>query len=136
MIKIRKTGVVVDVSPQERADLTRQFSENHYLRFPNLLSEDLLRDFTEQFRAEAWVERIHKWIGVEVCLNDPTLIGLMNFLLNDQSLFRLIQELTGCGHIGCFEGRFYRMLPEAGHYDSWHTDFSGHRLVAFSVNLS
>ena len=50
-------------------------------------------------------------------------------------MFQMVQQVTGCGPIGCFTGRVYRMLPGPGHYDSWHTDAIEHRIVGMSVNL-
>jgi hypothetical protein len=57
-------------------------------------------------------------------------------LFNSTALFRLIEELTGCPAIGNFQGRIYMMRPDAGHYDTWHTDNDGNRLVGLSCNLS
>ena len=36
----------------------------------------------------------------------------------------------------CFTGRIYRMNSGGDHYDSWHDDVSGHRLIALSLNLA
>ena len=33
-------------------------------------------------------------------------------------------------------GRVYRMIPGSGHYDSWHSDMIGHRMIGMSINLS
>jgi len=135
MITIRKLGVEASFSGQELADLQRQFQENHFVRLPNLIDRALLEELYSQITTAHWENRVHDGIGIEVCLKDAGLVALMNFLLNDQELFQIIQKITGCQTIGCFQGRVYRMIPSAGHYDSWHTDFGEDRLLALSLNL-
>lgn len=51
-------------------------------------------------------------------------------------MLSFVEAMTGCGHIGSFAGRVYRLAPEVGNYDSWHDDLGANRLVAMSVNLS
>ena len=75
-------------------------------------------------------------IGVDSNLADTVAVALLNLVANDHRLFRIVREITGCGPIGCFRGRVYRMLPNAGHYDSWHNDLGDERLITLSVNLS
>jgi hypothetical protein len=57
-------------------------------------------------------------------------------LMNDRRLFELVEEITGCGPIGSFTGRLYRMMPQRNDYASWHDDLAYHRLVAISINVS
>jgi hypothetical protein len=68
--------------------------------------------------------------------NDPICIGLLTVLANDHRLFDFVRQVTSCPAIGSFIGRCYRMLPNAGHYDSWHDDVANHRMIAMSLNLS
>jgi len=58
------------------------------------------------------------------------------FLVNDKKLFQIIQTVTRCDQIGCFQGRVYRLNPGGGHHDSWHNDIGEDRLVGMSINLS
>jgi hypothetical protein len=58
------------------------------------------------------------------------------FLINDEKLFQVIQDVTRCDRIRCFEGRVYRVNPGPEHYDSWHNDIGEDRLVGMSINLS
>ena len=62
--------------------------------------------------------------------------GLVHFLLNNPALFEILQNITGCGRIGRFYGRVYRMVPVADHYDSWHDDAFDDRMITISINLS
>ena len=136
MITIGKSGLNVSLTNEEINSFSSDFRQNHFIRLPNLLDEQLLQIFCSEIETAEWKERAHDHIGVEVCLRDPDIPSLMNFLLNDTDLFRLLERITGCGSIGSFEGRVYRMIPSSGHYDSWHTDDGEHRLLAMSMNLS
>lgn len=135
MITIHKLGVEVSYSAQELADLRRQFEKNDFIRLPNLIDSALLQELYSQIEASEWENRAHDGIGVEICLKDSDLVSLINFVFNDQVLFRTIQDITGCENIGCFQGRVYRMVPASGHYDSWHTDVGDDRLLALSLNF-
>src|ERR1043166_8694931 len=135
MIKLHKSGVSLSFSNENLNDVRQSFKLNHFIRFPDLVSPEILEELHSQILETSWEERIHDGIGVEVCLNDPGIAGLLNFLLNDQELFDLIEKITMCQPIGNFAGRVYRMASNSGHYDSWHTDFGDHRLLALSINL-
>jgi hypothetical protein len=136
MITIHKSGIQVSLTAETIDSLRQHFQLHHYIRLPKLLSEELLEEFHQQIENSEWQERIHEHIGVEVCLADPGIAALLNFLWNDQEFFRLIERITGCERIGSFDGRVYRMIPNSGHYDSWHTDNGEDRLVALSMNLT
>jgi hypothetical protein len=136
MITIHKSGIHVSLTEERIASLRQDFQKYHFFRLPKLLSEELLEEFYRQIENSKWQERIHEDIGVEVCLADPGIAALMNFLWNDQEFFHFIERITGCERIGSFDGRVYRMIPNSGHYDSWHTDHGEHRLVALSMNLT
>jgi hypothetical protein len=60
---------------------------------------------------------------------------LLHFLANDPKLFHLMQQITGCGRIGCFSGRVYRMVAGHDYNLAWHSDLP-HRLIGMSINLS
>ncbi|HVQ40024.1 MAG TPA: 2OG-Fe(II) oxygenase, partial [Pyrinomonadaceae bacterium] len=73
----------------------------------------------------------------------------MVLLLNNPELFKVVEQITGCGHIGCLRGRIYRIVPGTSHHDEpdhyqtpyeiltgWHTDLNGTRLLALSINLN
>jgi hypothetical protein len=135
MITIHKSGIDASLPDQEITRLQQDFLQDHFVRLPNLISGGLLEELHSLITTAEWQARTHDGIGVEVVLKDPGVPSLINFLLNDQEFFRIIQKITGCGTIGCFHGRVYRMIPNAGHYDSWHTDIGEDRLLALSLNL-
>ena len=62
-------------------------------------------------------------------------LGLLQFLVNDPELYRLIEDVSECRPIRMFLGRVYRRLP-GRHFDSWHGDLKNERQVGMSINLS
>lgn len=61
---------------------------------------------------------------------------LLQFATNDPVLFDLVRAVTGCGPIGNFRGRLFRMAPGGAHHDGWHADLTGGRMIAMSLNLA
>ena len=100
-----------------------------------VIEPDFLRVVADALDRGEFYTRIHEGIGSELCASPSPLTGALELAFNDPVLFALIDELTGCGAIGCFEGRVYRMVPGEEHHDSWHSDVGEDRLVALSVNL-
>jgi hypothetical protein len=135
VIRISRSGSSCSNSAEDIHWLTKNFKRDSYIRFPGLLSDELLRELYSQILRCEWEQRVHEEIGVELCLKDKGIDGILNFLFNDRGLFQLLQQITGCETIGSFSGRVYRMTPGSGHYDSWHGDVGEHRLLALSLNL-
>jgi hypothetical protein len=81
--------------------------------------------------------RDYDGLAGELTLDQTTpLVARLLFLLNDPDLHRAIGEICGSGPIVRFDGRIYRRLPVAEHYDNWHDDRQGpRRVVTMSVNL-
>jgi hypothetical protein len=115
--------------------LRTQFDGEHCIRLPGFIDAELLRFIHKRFEHARFDVRVHQNIGVELSLADNVTLSLLHFLSNAPTLFDVIRQMTGCGRIGCFIGRVYRMAPGAGHYDSWHSDTTDHRLIGMSVNL-
>jgi hypothetical protein len=137
-IQIGKSGVLYSALAEDLDALRAQFDRQHYLRFDDLLGPELL-DFVQlQIDRSEFYERVHEGIGSnkELCMTSNTAFAALQFLINDQRLFQLIQDVTQCDQIGCFQGRVYRINPGSGHHDSWHNDIGEHRLVGMSINLS
>ena len=135
MITIDKSGTSCSFTEKGIESLRKDFQTHHFCRLPDLIDSALLEELYSQIVTADWQQMIHEGIGTEVCLNDPGTVALINFLLNDQQLFEIIQAITVCKPIGCFQGRVYRMIPDSGHHDSWHSDFGEDRLLALSLNL-
>lgn len=141
IIQITRSGTVSSSSAEDLDRMRSEFDRQHCIRIPELLEPGLLQLIQRRIDRAEFSEKIHKrsdleLICVESCLRDNTLLGLLHFLANDPRLFQIIQQITGCGQIGCFTGRVYRKIPGRGHYDSWHNDMADHRMIGMSINLS
>jgi hypothetical protein len=136
LVCLTKSGAVYSGSATDLARLRREFDRQHCSRLPRLLEHSLLALVQQQLEQATFEERRHKGVGVELCMQQNVAAGLLHFLANDPALFKLVRELTGCGPIGCFTGRVYRIFPESGHYDNWHKDTIEQRMIAMSINLS
>lgn len=119
----------------EFAEARAQFERDGYLKLKEFVDPPLLTLLLDAADAAEFRERTHHGIGVELCAVPGLLSGTLELACNDPALFTSIDALTGCGSIGCFEGRVYRLAPSTGHYDSWHSDVGQDRLIALSVNL-
>ena len=134
MIHLTRSGPTLPTS----ADLERlraQFDRQHCIRLEGFLAPAVLSFIHDRLDVAEFTQKAHGDISVELRLQPDAALDLLHFLGNDERLFALVQQLTGCGHIGCFLGRIYRMVPGSGHYDSWHGDTLDHRLIGMSVNL-
>lgn len=138
MIQITRVGVRTWGTEQSLEKLRREFDRRHTVRLPGILEPELLAVVLRGIDQAEFYERTHQAIGPnkELCLEKSPVVGLLHVLLNGEDLFRTIRRITGCGSIGCFDGRVYRVTPGCGHHDSWHSDVAEHRLVAMSINLS
>jgi hypothetical protein len=137
-IQIGKSGVVYSGLAEDLGALRAQFDRQHYLKLPELLGPELLDVLQTKVHQGEFYERVHEDIGSnkELCMASNSASAALLFLVNDKKLFQIIQAVTQCDQIGCFQGRVYRVNPGCGHHDSWHNDIGEHRLVGMSINLS
>jgi hypothetical protein len=136
IVQLSRTGPTVSGSDRELRRLRAEFDRRHCIRFPSLLDPDSYRLIQRQVDEAAFAPRTHEKIAAELCMTVNPALHMLNFLVNDGRFFHVVREVTGCGHIGAFIGRVYRMASGMGHYDSWHSDFVDHRMIGMSVNLS
>ncbi|MDP1569779.1 MAG: 2OG-Fe(II) oxygenase [Vicinamibacterales bacterium] len=119
--------------------LAAAFATARVLRLPRLFDADLLALLQRHLAAAAFTTRIAHGVyppAVDLKLRDDHLHGVLHFLLNDPAVVATVQHVAGVPEIGGFVGAVYRLLPGAGHRDSWHDDADGNRRVALTVNLS
>lgn len=136
MVQLTQAGAVVSASAAELEHLRRQFDRLHCILLPSLLEPELLHLVQHQIDAATFNPKTHEGIGTEVCMAENQAIHMLHFLALAPQLFQFIRQVTGCGRIGCFVGRVYRMVPGSQHYDSWHDDIIDHRMIGLSINLS
>jgi hypothetical protein len=123
-------------SAEELAELREHFDREHCVRLRGLIQRALLDQIIGRVEEAKFEERRHGEIGSEESMEGGTTLALLLLVANDKRLFDAIRTITGCGPIGCFDGRVYRLVPGTGHHDSWHSDMDGNRMIAMSVNLS
>jgi hypothetical protein len=123
-------------SADDLAALRNQFDREHCVRLRGLIQPPLLEQIINRVGEAAFEERRHGEIGSEECMEGGTTLAMLLLVANDERLFDAIRTITGCGPIGCFDGRVYRLVPGTAHHDSWHSDMDGNRMIAMSVNLS
>jgi hypothetical protein len=138
VVRLTRQGTVLSGSQEQLQELREQFQSSHYFRLPQLLDPDLRELIQQQIDSAQFRERVHDRIdsNKELCMSENAAIGALLFLMNDERLFEIVQSLTSCGEIRCFDGRVYRVNPNNEHHDSWHNDVGDHRLVGMTVNLS
>jgi hypothetical protein len=119
--------------------LAARFGAERRLLLPGLIASDLrslLLRRLDHARFEPRVAaRVHP-PATDLKLRDPDLNGLLHFLFNDAAVVAFVRTIGGDRSITGFVGAVYRMLPDAGHRDSWHSDADGNRRVGLTVNLS
>jgi Coenzyme PQQ synthesis protein D (PqqD)/2OG-Fe(II) oxygenase superfamily len=117
-------------------ELRRQFAEQPYVELPGFVAPALLSIVERAVNAGDFAHRAHPGIGEELCLESGPATAACQLVFNDAALLDVVTQIAACSALRCFDGRVYRLEPQAGHYDSWHSDASDDRMVGFSVNLS
>lgn len=137
MIQIQESGKVILPSPREVRRMRKCFHQDHHLRLPRFIEPALLRDLQREIETSRFRDD-HRpaHVGGTFSMARNRLAERFYLLFNDFALFRLIDEITGCGPVGCFFGQVYRYLPSRGHGLIWHTDAHCDRLIALTLNLS
>ena len=135
IFQLRHRGLYIgDSAALEEAQA--EFRDRHCILMPNLLEPTLVQSVAAALDRAEFRDYSHDEIGTELCARPGLATGVLELLANDPQLFETIRLITGCGPIGCFHGRVYRMVPNSGHYDSWHSDEGFDRMVTMSINLS
>ena len=116
--------------------LRRKFAEQPYVELPGFVAPALLSIVERAMNAGDFAHRAHPGIGEELCLEAGPATAACQLVFNDPALLDAVTQVAACSVLGCFDGRVYRLEPQAGHYDSWHSDASDNRMVGLSVNLS
>lgn len=139
---VRLTRAGLELGPPEEFEAARlALSSASGVLIKGFLSQDLVQDLQRRAASASFAARVDTGVTVgqpprDVVLVDDGLAGRIRFLFNDAALFRAVEALTGCDPIGFFRPTMYKMLARDGHFDSWHDDVDGNRMVALSVNLT
>ncbi|MBI3589987.1 MAG: 2OG-Fe(II) oxygenase [Candidatus Melainabacteria bacterium] len=139
MVKLTKSGILISEIESDFEILRSEFSENHCLKLKRFLEPNLLSLIQNCLRKEKFLEDKYK-VGDDEAVGykfeDEKILGFLHFLMNDEKLFKFIEQITGCKKIGCFTGRVYSKIPDKEQYDKWHDDLTNNRMISISINLS
>ncbi len=135
MIHLTKSGMTFSGSAADLDQARAEFTQQHWLRFPKFLDPELCEIIQSQLAGSDFHE-VAADFYTEATPSHSAAPFAMLMLLNNAPLFKIIETITGCAHIGCFRGRIYRHLPGTHHHIDWHSDWNGTRLHALTVNLS
>jgi hypothetical protein len=116
--------------------LRDNFEAQHYLVLPQLIEPSLLRWVSLRLQKTEFYLRVYEGLGRDLCPDEVHSMSLLNFLCNNRLIFETIEAITGCGRLGCFVGKIYRMEPNGDHFDTWHSDFLEDRKIGLTINLS
>lgn len=135
MVQITRDGLRTALSSV--AQLRETFERQSYICLPGLLSPEVLALVEPQINSADFFERVDEGPAAtrELCMVVNAGLSTLLLLVNDEKLFQLIQDITGCPRIHYFEGRVYKFVGGAGHFHRWHNDLVENRFVAMSVNL-
>lgn len=123
-------------SPDRDADPLRQaFDRCHCAKLAGFLDPVLRPAILGQIEHAQFEEYTHRGIGTDLTMTSNTCAGLLHFLVNDATVYELVETISGIHPIRYFGGRVYRRIA-GRHSDSWHTDLIDGRLIGMSVNLS
>jgi hypothetical protein len=117
--------------------LQAQWGAAHHILLPRLIGAELLADIQPRFADAAFVEHVHPASGHETVMTEGPAQRLLDFLLNDPRLLRVMERVTACGRIGgCLNGRIYRLMPGTDEGHDWHDDNVRGRVLGLSINLT
>ena len=132
LVRIGAGATEVVATAADLDEARRAYARDHHLHLEGFLHPELLA--TVRARIEEASFHALEACGTELRLDNGRAFDLMEFLLNDRALHAAIEAVTGCGPIGCYQGRIYRMGAE--HVAHWHNDVVDTRLVALTINVS
>ena len=131
-LRVKKTKM----PEKDLARLSAQFASQHWLLLPRFLDAPLL-DLIRRKLEESEYCVVDRETGVELRPIDCTAYLATELLLNTPKLFRVVEQITGCGPIASFSGRIYRRPPSSTYFNRWHTDITDEgRMIALSINLN
>ena len=151
-VQVGRTGTQI-APPEILADVRAAFQRTHLIHLPAFFERSLLERLADALEQAAWELRRHvtgnAWASddeqappadaevwaEDLHMQDPAVTTSLIFLLNDRRLFGAVEAIAGCEPIQSFVPNVYKIVPGAGHYDDWHTDDDGTRMVALSVNM-
>ncbi len=141
MITLTKKGLI-ECDSSLINELRREFTTKQCTVLPNLIEKELLEKVIKHIDSAPFYENHHTGTNDVIFATDLSMstkniaVHELNFLLNNQQLFRLVEHITSCSGIRSFGGRIYRNMPGENHRLDWHDDTTHPgRLIGISINL-
>ena len=116
--------------------LGREVRERTCVHLPGFLDHRLLDEVRGLLEESVFARHRHGDLSIDERLQPGRLSALLTFVLNDPALLGLVERLVDAGPLHGFDGTVYRLVPGAGHFDSWHSDSGSNRRAAISINLN
>lgn len=136
MIQLTRKGVSFTGTQEDLQSLREKFETDDYVILPRLYEPALFEEIVRRVSAAPFLPRVHEGISLELCMEDEVTTAMLAFFPCNPAFLRIVEQITGQAGIGQFIGRVYQMTSSDGHFDGWHDDFVGDRVVAMSMNLS
>lgn len=122
------------------ARLRDEFNEKHCVLIRQFLEPALLEYLLRQISKSRFITKLEmndddEFGKVLFIPTDEPVLFIFNMIMNNQALFRTVEEVTGCQKIGNFFGRIHSSEPDSNHRIAWHGDNTDTRLLGVTVNL-
>jgi Coenzyme PQQ synthesis protein D (PqqD)/2OG-Fe(II) oxygenase superfamily len=131
-------GIVVTAKPEDWQRIRTAFKRENYLRVPGFIEPGLVEVMRKCLQRAHFEESEYGAVGRDLALWNSPVVGALHLLMNDRALLDFIRRISGCGPIGSFTGRLYRMVARPGMDFGWHSDLKENDLrvgVAMTINL-
>jgi hypothetical protein len=137
-MRMTPRGIVINADAATMRRLRAKFHRENYLRIAGFIEPDLLAEMRKSLRTARFEEREYGGVGSDMVAWNSSVAGAMHLLMNDPRLLKFVERVSGCGRIGSFTGRLYRMVEGRGLDFGWHSDLKENDLrvgVAMTINL-
>jgi 2-oxoglutarate-Fe(II)-dependent oxygenase superfamily protein len=135
-IQLTRSHTVFEGGESAIASWRAEYRRCHWVKWPGLIEPSLLALLQEKISSARFFDKTNVDVGDESRMKPEPTSAVLEFLTNDNVLFDVVRAITGCGPVGCFRGRVYRLLPNTGQMSDWHPDLSEGRMATLSINLS
>ena len=134
-LQLTQRGLRLGALEAELDKMRLVFERDHCLVVQKFLEGPLLRVLQRQIRRASF-QPSNLSFGNDLRVQGIPAARVLQLLLNDHELFRIVQRLTGCRRIQSFRGDVRRATRGTGNSLGWHSDASPRRIVAITINLS
>jgi hypothetical protein len=131
-------GIKIGAEAEDWRGIRAKFKRANHLRIPGFIEPGLLEVMRKYLQRAQFEESEYGAVGRDLALWKSPVAGALHLLMNDPALLKCVRRISGCGPIGSFTGRLYRMIARPGMDFDWHSDLKENDLrvgVAMTINL-